>query len=696
MSFLFKPKARCFGRDIDKLVSLERKTFNRQYDEIPIHLMMAVEILQKQKLKKGIFRVSGSVKVIKIFKEICDSHKFDPELFKNELEREAIRTEGQHSLASFIKQYLLNLPDPIISYSDYPKFVSVSKIDDEKKRLQNLKQLVKNLSNPRRKTLKKMIKLFHIIQLKSEETSMDAKNLAIAVSGSCIRTKKIDTKSIQKNMDTLLLVQKCFVSLILNYEMIFDDQIEVEYYKVEIIPSSLTPTDLSDKKEEKLIEIVEKNEQKEKEREITLKRETYEEILEIKQDDKNLEEFTEDDEDSISSKVDLIETFLVDIVSTKRTPKKDFPLKIRMAISEKSMKEDVKCNINSMTENCLSNEDLKRKLSFHDEYDSTANDYEDSPYVGESLNEDSIEIVHKIEEKKEHEFIELEVKEDSELKKESNEMSNDESLDSENSENKPNTSFEEEMHELNVEHKILENSKSSVKEESETLSSLLEINLESKDVNNDLDEKKIDRRIKIDEECQLLDSMDLDPTLKAELVEKLNNINLETHIEDLELFTTRSFEEEMLNSPRFQDILCDACGEYECNIYCQICQEYQCKECAIQLHLPKKKKQHLDSFLSPLEHQNENQQMHCTIHNEKLKLICFTCDKLICFSCVIHGFGTHFNHETESIFEAQTEHFKENISKESFLLDQEDRLFRFLEEKVEKIMKNSEVKGKES
>ena len=56
MNFLFKPKARCFGRDIEKLVSTERKTFKQEYEEIPIHLILAVEVLQKQKFKKGLIK----------------------------------------------------------------------------------------------------------------------------------------------------------------------------------------------------------------------------------------------------------------------------------------------------------------------------------------------------------------------------------------------------------------------------------------------------------------------------------------------------------------------------------------------------------------------------------------------------------------------------------------------------------------
>jgi hypothetical protein len=225
MSFLLTSKPRCFGRELEQLVQQEqKKTKNYSYDEVPIVLSLAIETLSKQNLKQGIFRVSGSSKKVKELKKICDSNKFDPKVFKKILESEVVQREGQHTLTSFIKQYFICLPNPVINYEIYPDFLQTMEVEDEFNRILYLKGLVNKLSRIRRKTLKQFIGFLHQIQLNSEENQMDVKNLAISVSGSIIGPKEIDSISIENNMVEMRNAQLTFIILIKQYEFIFEDK----------------------------------------------------------------------------------------------------------------------------------------------------------------------------------------------------------------------------------------------------------------------------------------------------------------------------------------------------------------------------------------------------------------------------------------------------------------------------------------
>jgi hypothetical protein len=75
-----------------------------------------------------------------------------------------------------MKKYLLTIPEPIVDYALYPKFLETLKFE-EKERIGELKKCVQELSNIRRKTLKKLIHLFYQIHLAAETTKMNAENL---------------------------------------------------------------------------------------------------------------------------------------------------------------------------------------------------------------------------------------------------------------------------------------------------------------------------------------------------------------------------------------------------------------------------------------------------------------------------------------------------------------------------------------
>eukprot|EP01080_Neovahlkampfia_damariscottae_P008731 gene8731-679_t len=221
MSFLFKNKPRCFEKEIEELVQTEKKQYPDQFDDIPLILCLSIDILEKQDYKEGIFRISGNQNVIKKLVTKCDSISLKPSSFKKELEKEIQASEGQYAIASLMKKYLLKLPDPIVNYELYPKFLEVNEIEDDKEKLIKLKECVYDLSNVRRKTMKKLMKLLYKIHLDVENTKMSAGNLAKAVGGSIIRNQEMNSIT---NLGAMRNSQDCVEQIILNYGYIFEGE----------------------------------------------------------------------------------------------------------------------------------------------------------------------------------------------------------------------------------------------------------------------------------------------------------------------------------------------------------------------------------------------------------------------------------------------------------------------------------------
>lgn len=100
----------------------------------------------------------------------------DIEGVKADLEKIGKTVEGQFAIATLIKKYLLTLPDPLIPFSLYDKFMDATLSRQEKMRVELLKKVSKELSMPRYQTLKALTQLFHKIQLESNVNQMTPGN----------------------------------------------------------------------------------------------------------------------------------------------------------------------------------------------------------------------------------------------------------------------------------------------------------------------------------------------------------------------------------------------------------------------------------------------------------------------------------------------------------------------------------------
>ena len=114
---------------------------------------------------------------------------------------------------------------------------------------------------------------------------------------------------------------------------------------------------------------------------------------------------------------------------------------------------------------------------------------------------------------------------------------------------------------------------------------------------------------------------------------------------------------------------CSGCGEDTLLIHCIDCNSNFCSQCNITIHQPIKFKAHKRRTVVA----KVVVESLCHVHNEKLKIYCFSssCQKPICVLCTT--IGSHKNHDFRSIqdvFVAEKQDFKNKLQEEAVLLSE--------------------------
>eukprot|EP01121_Diplochlamys_sp_Union-15-3_P020016 TRINITY_DN7679_c0_g1_i2.p1 TRINITY_DN7679_c0_g1~~TRINITY_DN7679_c0_g1_i2.p1 ORF type:complete len:163 (-),score=10.24 TRINITY_DN7679_c0_g1_i2:164-652(-) len=97
-----------------------------------------------------------------------------------------------HVVSALLKQYLRELPEPLITYVYYDDFITAWKTKDK----EVIKSLVEKLPVCQRKCLKLLLGFLHLVHKSSKINMMDAQNLAIIFSPSLLRTRKGDVDTV--------------------------------------------------------------------------------------------------------------------------------------------------------------------------------------------------------------------------------------------------------------------------------------------------------------------------------------------------------------------------------------------------------------------------------------------------------------------------------------------------------------------
>ncbi|MCJ1288349.1 hypothetical protein MMC26_007704 [Xylographa opegraphella] len=155
-------------------VSLE-DLFNRDISAVPMVVYQCLQAVDLFGLEvEGIYRLSGTASHIGKLRTVFDNDASqvdfrNPENFFHDV----------NSVAGLLKQFLRDLPDPLLTREHYQGFIDAARIDDDIARRDSLHATINNLPDPNYATLRALTLHLHRVQEHSAANRMNAGNLAI-------------------------------------------------------------------------------------------------------------------------------------------------------------------------------------------------------------------------------------------------------------------------------------------------------------------------------------------------------------------------------------------------------------------------------------------------------------------------------------------------------------------------------------
>jgi len=188
-------RERVFGCDLCELL-------HRTGEQIPAVVTDCTSFVEKHGIVDGIYRISGVSSQIRLLRyEFDTENKIDLEtefVMKKGIAISGVSNEGNiicdpHSVAGLCKRYFRDLPNPLITYQLYNKFVEAVTSYEDEKRLLKVHDVIQQLPPPHYRTLKHIIMHLKLMASKSERTSMHSRNLAIVWAPNLLRSKEIES-----------------------------------------------------------------------------------------------------------------------------------------------------------------------------------------------------------------------------------------------------------------------------------------------------------------------------------------------------------------------------------------------------------------------------------------------------------------------------------------------------------------------
>ncbi|KAK8749934.1 hypothetical protein OTU49_015137 [Cherax quadricarinatus] len=220
--------------------------------EIPMVLRCCSEFLESHGVVDGIYRLSGITSNIQKLRNAFDEDRI-PDLYGDDSIVQDI-----HCVSSVLKMYFRELPNPLLTYQLYEKFVAAV-IQDEDIRLLYLRDVVQQLPPPHYRTLEYLVQHLARVASHSAETGMTAKNIAIVWAPNLLRSKDLDMGGVAALQDvgTQAVVTEYLVRYV---DLIFNDKIPTFSHStngVEGTPKKSRPKSLAISTPTKLISIEE-------------------------------------------------------------------------------------------------------------------------------------------------------------------------------------------------------------------------------------------------------------------------------------------------------------------------------------------------------------------------------------------------------------------------------------------------------
>ncbi|KAI1181142.1 hypothetical protein F4777DRAFT_526058 [Nemania sp. FL0916] len=153
------------------------RLYERDQFAVPMVVHQCIQAVDLYGLTvEGIYRLSGSATHVNKLKNLFDtdqeSHILDfrnPENFFHDV----------NSVAGLLKQFLRDLPDPLLTSENYPAFIEAAKHDDDVVRRDSMHAIINGLPDPNYATLRALTLHLYRVMENSAVNRMNSQNLAI-------------------------------------------------------------------------------------------------------------------------------------------------------------------------------------------------------------------------------------------------------------------------------------------------------------------------------------------------------------------------------------------------------------------------------------------------------------------------------------------------------------------------------------
>ena len=153
----------------------------------------------------------------------------------------ALRAASPIGVACLVKQFLRELPEPLLSKALSPLFVSAGRTEDEKERDANLRLLLKNLPPLNRRVLRALVAFLQLVVERSDKNRMTADNLGIVFAPTILYTDPTGADSTA--LADAGVANSVVSRLITNFnELLPDEQLPLTPQRTPQITPAGTPT----------------------------------------------------------------------------------------------------------------------------------------------------------------------------------------------------------------------------------------------------------------------------------------------------------------------------------------------------------------------------------------------------------------------------------------------------------------------
>ncbi|XP_078250650.1 rho GTPase-activating protein 24 isoform X6 [Pogona vitticeps] len=197
-----------FGQKLEDTIRYEKRYGNHL---APMLVEQCVDFIRLRGLKEeGLFRLPGQANLVKELQDAFDCG--EKPLFD--------RNTDVHTVASLLKLFLRELPEPVIPYSKYEDFLACAKLlsKEEETGLNELVKQVKSLPLVNFNLLKYICRFLDEVQSYSGVNKMSVQNLATVFGPNILRPKVEDPLTI---MEGTVVVQQLMSMMISEHELLF-------------------------------------------------------------------------------------------------------------------------------------------------------------------------------------------------------------------------------------------------------------------------------------------------------------------------------------------------------------------------------------------------------------------------------------------------------------------------------------------